>query len=107
MTGTDEDAAWLADHFPAIEEALYEKTWNAAHADLLILSEADRVKARTLVADLFDGDFNLADKIIGLLHRNEFEIVSAKAMVATPAAVAAVAKGIAPAPAAPPNGDLS
>ena len=68
--------------FDEHDAALYEKAWNAGHADLLILSEADRMKARTLIADYAGGDFNAADGLIGLLHRNEFEVVSAKAMVA-------------------------
>jgi len=69
-----------------------EEAWNAAHQDLLILSETDRVKARELLAGIAGGDFNAADGLIGSLRRNGFEIVSATAMVATPEAAAAIAK---------------
>jgi hypothetical protein len=69
-----------------------EEAWNAAHQDLLILNETDRVKVRELIAGIAGGDFNAADGLIGSLRRNGFEIVSATAMVATPEAAAAIAK---------------
>ena len=74
------------------DNCLVEAAWNAAHQDLLILSETDRVRARELIAGIAGGDFNAADGLIGSLRRNGFEIVSATAMVATPEAAAAIAK---------------
>lgn len=93
------DELWLAmersDRFMKRSDEprdVVEEAWNAAHQDLLILSETDRVRARELIAGIAGGDFNAADGLIGSLRRNGFEIVSATAMVATPEAAAAIAK---------------
>ena len=66
----------------------YAEGWEAGmeqgHRDLLILNEDRRVKARVAVADIFDGDFNLADTIIGTLHRDGFEVVAADSVFMAP-----------------------
>lgn len=108
LAGVEPDPQWWSEMAVTLEQAAetirrmapekdgdedwYEQAWNDAHADLLVLAEADRVKARELIAGIAGGDFNAADGLIGSLRRNGFEIVSATAMVATPEAAAAIAK---------------
>ena len=46
------------------------------HKDLLVMNEDRRQHVRTVLADLFDGDFNFADRIIGTLHAAGCEIVT-------------------------------
>lgn len=41
-----------------------------------LLSEPDRLRARELIADFAGGDFNVADRLIGELYRNGFELTN-------------------------------
>lgn len=56
----------------------------AGHKDLLVMNEDRRQRARTFLADFFDGDFNFADRIIGALHHEGFEIVTTDAVYRAP-----------------------
>jgi hypothetical protein len=75
---------------PDPEEEAYERGWAAAHADLLVLAEPQRMAAREVVADFAGGDFNVADHLIGTLRRAGFSIVANDAVHIAPSAVAAV-----------------
>lgn len=74
---SDVGAAHLAERIEQLDEDdAYEAGMAEGHKDLLVMNEDRRQHVRSVLADLFDGDFNFADRIVGTLHTAGCEIVT-------------------------------